>query len=259
MGVVAALAGAAGGCSYQLVSPPARMVNLESAKTVAPGETVGGLHGAAYTGIFDPAAVVTNAGVRRGIADDLEIDGDLSWARLSYDGFPDIDRNIYAARVGAKLSNHQGFAALFGGVGGGFAPAAGGFTAADAGVVMSLPNCYLVPFGNAMMFGSLPIAARQVDFRNADGTIHSSDKADPTYGFGFGAGLEIPLSHDRCRAGLTSPRLQLGAALDVLIPSDGPIVTTTTTQSDGSTTTTTDSRGGRHGMMGLAIGVEVPF
>lgn len=259
MGVVGALACVAGGCSYQLVSPPARMVNLESAKTVAQDETVAGLHGAGYAAIFDPGAVVTNASVRCGVAEDVELDGDLSWARVTYDGFPDIDRNIYAARVGAKMSNHGGWAALFGGVGGGFAPAAGGFSAVDAGAALSLPNCYVVPFGNAMMFGSVPVGARQVDFRNADGTIHSSDKADPTYGFGLGAGLEVPLSRDRCRAGRTSPRLQVGAAVDVLISSDGPITTTTTTESDGTTTTTTDTRGGRHGMMGLAVGVEVPF
>lgn len=259
MGAIAAVAWALGGCSYQLVSPPARMVNLESAKTVAPGETMAGLHGAGYAAIFDPGAVVTNASVRRGVADNLEVDGDLSWARVTYDGFPDIDRNIYAARVGAKMSNAGGYAAVFGGVGAGFAPAAGGFTAADAGVAFSFPNCYVVPFANTMVFGSLPIGARQVDFRNADGTLQSSDKADPTYGFGFGTGIEIPLSHGRCRAGQTAPRLQLGGALDVLIPSDGAIVTRTTTETDGTTTTTTESRGGRHGMMGLAVGIEVPF
>jgi len=257
--VVIAVGSATGGCSYQLVSPPARMVNLESAKTAAPGETVAGVHGAGYTAIFDPGAVVTNASVRRGVAENLEVDGDLSWARVSYDGFPDIDRNIYAARAGAKMSNRGGSAALFGGVGGGFAPAAGGFTAVDVGAAVSYPNCYVVPFGNAMLFGSLPIGARQVDFRNADGSIYSSDKADPTYGFGLGTGIEIPLDHDRCRAGLTSARLQLGGAVDVLVPSDGPIVTHTTTESDGTITTTTDTRGGRHGMLGLAVGIEVPF
>jgi len=157
------------------------------------------------------------------------------------------------------MSNAAGVAAVFGGLGGGFAPAAGGFAAADAGGALSYPNCYVVPFVNAMIFGSVPIGARQVDFRNADGTLQSSDKADPTYGFGFGTGIEIPLSHDRCRAGRTAPRLQLGGALDVLIPSDGAIVTKTTTESDGNTTTTTETRGGRHGMVGLAVGVEVPF
>ena len=257
--MVVALASVLGGCSYQLVSPPARMVNLESAKTVAKGETMGGLHGAAYTGVFDPGAVVTNANVRRGVADNLEVDADLSWARVTYDGYPDIDRNIYAARVGAKLSNERGTAAVFGGVGGGFARAAGGFTAADAGIAVSYPNCYVVPFANGMIFGSLPIAARQVVFTESDGTSTMSDKADPTYGFGWGAGIEIPLSHDRCRAGLTAPRLQLGGALDILVPSDGPVVTTHTTQSDGGTTTTIESRGGRHGLLGLAVGIEVPF
>jgi|GEM_PF-1199391 hypothetical protein len=259
LGLIAGIAMTVGGCSYQLVSPPARMVNLESAKTAAPGETVAGLHGAAYTGIFDPAVAIANASVRRGIADDVEVDGDLSWGRLSYDGYPDINRNVYAARVGAKMSNAGGWAAVFGGLGGGFAPAAGGFSAVDVGGTLSYPNCYVVPFANAMVFGSAPIGARQVDFRNADGSVHYSDKADPTYGFGWGAGLEIPLSRGRCRSGLTSPRLQLGVSLNELISSEGPIVTTTTTQSDGGTSTITDSRGGGHALLGVALGIEVPF
>jgi hypothetical protein len=249
-----ALASSLGACSYQLVSPPARMINLESAKTVAPGETVGGLHGAAYGAIFGAGASIANATVRRGVADDLEVDADASWAHVDYDGFPDIDRNIYVARVGAKLSNKGGWAALFGGLGGGYAPAAGGFSALDVGGALSLPNCYVVPFGNAMLFGSVPLAAKQVDFRNADGSVQASDKANVTYGIGIGAGVEIPLTHDRCRAGLTSPRLQLGGAVDVLVRSDGP--RTTTTSPDG---TTTQTGNGRHGLLGLALGVEVPF
>jgi len=244
-----------GGCSYQLVSPPARIVNFESAKTAAPGETVAGLHGAAYSAIFDGGAYVANAAVRRGVAEDLELDADASWAHVDYDGFPDLDRNIYAARVGAKLSNRGGWAALFGGVGGGYAPAAGGFSALDVGGALSYPNCYLVPFADAFVFGSVPLAAKQVDFRNADGTVQATDKAEATYGGGLGAGVEIPLTHDRCRAGLTSPRLQLGGGVDLLVRSDGPV--TTTTMSDG--TTTTQTRGGRHGLFGLAVGVEIPF
>jgi hypothetical protein len=117
----------------------------------------------------------------------------------------------------------------------------------------------VVPFGNVTMFGSLPVGAKQVDFRNADGTVASSDKADFTYGLGLGTGVEIPLDRARCRRGLTATRLQLGLASYELIPSDGPITTTTTTSSDGGTTTQSETRGGHYGVVGLAVGLEVPF
>jgi hypothetical protein len=250
-----ALATPLGGCSYQLVSPPARLINLESAKTAAPGETVAGLHGGSYGSIFDAGVSIANATVRRGVADDLEVDADASWGHVDYDGFPAIDRNVYAARLGAKLSNRGSWAAVYGGLGGGYAPAAGGFSAVDFGGALSFPNCYVVPFASTTIFGSVPLAAKQVDFRNADGTVQATDKADTTYGLGMGAGLEIPLTHDRCRAGLTSPRLQFGGGVNLLVRGDGPVTTTTT--ADG--TTTTQTRGGRHGLMGLAIGVEIPF
>jgi hypothetical protein len=246
----------AAACSYQLVSPPARMVNMETARTAAPGETVVGVHGGAYSAVFDPAVVVGTAGVKRGVAPDVEVSAEATWARLVYDGFAGIDRNIFAGRVGAKAANRQGWGALTAGVGGGVAPAAGGFAAIDAGAVVSYPNCYVVPFGNGTLFASLPFATKQVDFVNSNGTLAGSDKADPTLGFGLSAGIEIPLDRDRCRQGLTPARIQLGASGYSMFPSDGKIVTTTT---DPSGMTTTSSRGGRYGAVGLAAGVEFPF
>jgi hypothetical protein len=243
-------------CSYQVVSPPARMVNLESARTAAPGETVVGVHGGGYAAVFDPGVGAGSAGVKRGVAPHVEVGVEATWARVLYDNFPGIDRNVFAGRVGAKASNDKGWGALTAGVGGGFAPAAGGFTALDVGAVLSYPNCYLVPFANGTTFVSLPFATKQVDFRNSDGILAGSDTADTTVGFGLSAGLEIPLDRDRCRRGLTPARIQLGAAGYSLFPSDGKIVTTTTA-SDG--TTMTSERGGRYGVVGLAAGIEFPF
>jgi hypothetical protein len=243
------------GCSYQLVSPPARMVSLETARTAAPGETVVGARAAGYAAVFDPGVAVASAGVKRGVAGQVEVSADATVGHVSYDGFPDIDRSLYAGRVGAKLANRRGWAALLAGVGGGYAPAAGGFSAGDVGAVISLPNCVLVPFLNGMMFASAPIGARQVDFRNADGTLAATDKASTTFGFGLSAGIEVPLAHERCRQGLTPPRVQLGLALNALYPSEGAITVTTT--GGGSTATTT--RGGSYAAVGAAVGIEWPF
>ena len=244
------------GCSYQLVSPPARMVSLDSARTAAPGETVAGVHAAGYAAVFDPSVGVGSVGIRRGVTERIEVDADATWARVVYDGFPDIDCDIFAGRVGGKLANGRGWGALTAGVGGGYAPAAGGFTALDVGAVVSYPNCFAVPFADGTTFASVPIGARQVDFRNVDGTLAGSDKADPTFGFGLAAGVEIPLDRARCRRGLTPARVQLGVGGNSLFPTDGTI-RTTTTASDG--TITTSERGGRYGVVGIAVGVELPF
>jgi len=231
------------------------MINLQSAKTAAPGETVVGARGAGYTAIFDPGALVATAGVRRGIAEDVEVDAEASWARIDQAGYGDLDRNIYAARVGAKIARKSGWLAAFGGVGGGYAPVAGAFSAVDAGVALSYPNCYVVPFTNLAALGSLPIGAKQVDFRNAtDGTVVASSKATFTYGVGWGGGVEVPLDRTRCRQGLTPARLQLGISSFTLFPGDGNV---TRTPSSGDTTV--ESTSGRYGVIGLALGVEVPF
>jgi hypothetical protein len=253
LGVAALFSFAA--CSYQLVSPPARMVSLESAPAVAPGETVVGARGAGYVSLSTPPVGVGSVGIRRGVQNGLEVEADATWARVRYDDYPDIDRNIFEGRLGAKLANQAGWGALTAGVGGGFAPAAGGFTAVDIGGVISYPSCFAVPFASATVFASFPIGAKQVDFRNTDGSLAASDTASTTMGFGLGGGLEIPLDRERCRRGLTAARLQVGFALYNLYPFEGTI--RTMTSYDGNTTT--QERGGQDGAAGLALGVELPF
>lgn len=237
-------------CSYQVVSPPARMVSLETAHTVKQGETVIAARAAGHAAIFDPTVVVGTVGVRRGVARQTEMTADATWAYVGEDTHRDLNRNIFAGRVGSKVSNASGWAAVFGGLGGGFAPAAGGFTAMDVGGALSYPNCYVVPFANGMLFGSVPVAAKQVEFRNPDGSLQATDKADITTGMGLGTGIEIPLSRTRCREGVTPPSVQLGMSLNVLqrVTGSGPL-----------RLNTQEPPGDRYGAFGAAVGVALPF
>jgi hypothetical protein len=231
------------------------MINLETAKTAVPGETVVGARGARYGSVFDPGVAAANAGVRRGVSQGVEVDADASWARVTTNEFPNINRNVFAARGGAKMSNRAGFLAGFAGVGGGYAPAAGGFAALDAGIVLSYPNCYVVPFGNAVFFASQPVGSKKVDFKRDDGTTITSDTATFTYGMGLTVGLEIPLNHDRCRQGLTPVRIQIGLSAYSLTPSGGAIAINR--EVDGGTAASIGD--GHYGVGGLAVGFEVPF
>jgi len=141
-----------------------------------------------------------------------------------------------------------------GGVGGGFAPAAGSFAAFDLGGIASYPNCYVIPLVAPSAFVSVPFAARTVTFDNGN-----MSKAATSYGFGLAAGVEIPLDRARCREGRTPARSQLGANLFSITSVDQPVTMTTTTMSDGGTTTTSSSSSNTYGAMGLVIGIEVPL
>jgi len=244
------------GCSYQLVSPPARMVNVESARSAAPGETIVGVKGAAHSAVFDSGAAIGTAEVRRGVGHGVEVDAEATYVRVLEQNDPEIDRNIYAARGGFKMSNADGWAAVLGGVGGGISPAAGGFLAADLGGVVSYPNCYAVPFLIGTVFASQPIAAKRVDFRGGDGSVVGYDTANTTLGFGASTGLEIPVDRARCRAGLTPARIQIGLGMDVLRPVNGePRLVPAT--GDMSMQLTTQAK--TLASMGLAAGIEFPF
>jgi hypothetical protein len=230
------------------------MVNLESARTAAPGETVVGARGAAHAAVFEAGAAVGSAGVRRGIADGVELDGEVTYLRVMDDAHRDIDRNVYAGRAGFKMSESRGVAAVLGGVGGGVSPAAGGFVAADLGGAVSYPNCLAVPFAGGSVFASQPVAAKRVDFRRADGSIEAYDTANTTFGFGAGVGVEVPLDHDRCRSGLTPARIQLGVSLNVLRPTDGE-----QRLAPGDMTPSLTTQAKTYAAFGLAAGVEFPF
>jgi hypothetical protein len=243
---LAALAALGGGCSYHVFSPPARAFHLESAAPAKPGETIVGARGGFYGGVFEPGAIVGSANVRHGVAPNVEVNGEATYANIRDDDDEntlDVDKNAGAVRLGVKAGNQ--YAAVTGGLGGGVT-ALGGFGAADLGGIVSYANCYVVPFLAASGFASTPAGeGNNVAFRN--GIVSRPGTA---LGFGAGAGLEIPLDRGRCRAGLTAPRLQLGANLVSLWGQH------TSTAGSGTDPVTAWEQ---HGFMGVALGVEIPL
>lgn len=243
---LAALLALGGGCSYHVFSPPARAFHLESAAPARPGETIVGARGGVFGGVFEPGALAGSANVRRGVAPNVELNGEATYARIEDDDDEntlDVDKNGGAVRVGVKAGNQ--YAAVTGGLGGGIA-AVGGFGAADLGGVVSYANCYLVPFIAASALASTPIGeANNVAFRNG-----ITSRAGTSVGWGAGAGLEIPLDRARCRAGVTAPRLQLGANTVSLWGRH------TSTSGAGDDPV---SAWEQHGFVGLALGVEIPL
>jgi hypothetical protein len=138
-------------------------------------------------------------------------------------------------------ANHH--LALTAGLGGGYAPAAGGFGSADLGRVASYDNCYVIPFGALSGFVSQPVGAKSVDF----GT-HGTSRASTSVGFSAATGVEVLLLHQRCREGAAVPKLQLGFNLNYLVTAAAQAEV-----GDGSTTRPD------YISLGIAGGVEIPF
>jgi hypothetical protein len=243
--VLAAFLSLGSACTYHVLTPPARAFNMESAAPVKPRETVLGGRTGVMGGIFEPGAVIGTAGVRHGVAPNVELNGELTFARIqdNDENTRSVDRNAGATRIGVKAGNE--FVAVTGGLGGGFA-AIGNFGSVDLGGIVSMHNCYLVPFVSASGIASASLSDNNV-VAFEDGR---TSRPGPTVGFGAGVGLEFPLSRARCREGRTPPRLQLGANTATLwgrhTSIDGPGLTPVTAWE-------------KHGYVGAALGLEVPI
>lgn len=158
--------------------------------------------------LVGPGLASGGVGIRRGVTDRLAVSADTSFMHVSGISYTDIHPNIYAGRLGAKLDLEVQSLAVTGGLGGGYAPAAGGFGSIDLGLVSSIENCVLVPFGAGRVFASLPIRARPVQVQEepagADGNpVTRTYTAENTFGITVESGVKIPLDR-RCesRAGL---------------------------------------------------------
>jgi hypothetical protein len=244
LAVVCALA-LGGGCSHTM-SPPAHVLGAESAAPVKPGETVLGVRGGAVGEILGSSVVASSGGVRHGVAPNVELNGEATYARVDPNGadVADGDRNAVAAHVGVKAGSDV--VSLVGGMGGGVVGATGGFLASDAGFIISAPNCFVVPFFSTTGFVSLPVGARTVTFSNGD-----TSRPGTTFGFGGGLGIEIPLNRSVCREGRTPPRLQLGA--------NGYQAWSFDEWSDGTNGSRSSSSPSDHGGLGFTVGVEFPL
>jgi hypothetical protein len=243
--LVVCLLALGGGCSHVL-SPPAQVLNAESASPVKPGETVVGVRGGFLGEVLGSSVVLSSGGLRHGLTKGVELNGEATYGHVNPNGADVSDgaRNAAAAHVGVKAGHD--IVSFVGGVGGGVVGATGGFLATDAGFIVSMPNCFVVPFFSTTGFVSLPVGAQTVTFTNGD-----TSRPGTTFGFGAALGIEIPLNRSVCRESRTPPRLQLGA--------NGYQAWSFDDWSDGSNGSRTSSYPSDHGGLGFTLGVEFPL
>ncbi len=206
----------AAGCSQHLYSPPTQTFALAPVHTLAAGDRAVDLEGSTHSQIFDPGYDAGSARLRAGIGDDAEVSLEGMNAFINGGGMSAANRNVYAARGGLRVAPGRGPLAFSAGIGGGYAPAAGGFAAIDGGVSLGYDNCYVVPIAAVSMFASQPLAARSVDVSvSSDEVMYSTPHR--TVGATLRGGLRISLSPARCHQGHEVPWLTAGMDFTTLV------------------------------------------
>ena len=194
-------------CGYNVYSPPARSVPLESVATLRPGQYAIAADFGVAVSVFGPSIVAASLRARRGTLPDLDTVIETNLLRVV--GQPEADtrehRNAYDLRAGVQY-RLASFVAVSGGLGGG-AYAGGGFISPDLGVVVGYENRYLIPFLSVRGYLSQPLAARRVDLGEDEGTRRFSTPST-TVGVAVSSGLRIPLRHMLERV---NPAFLLGA------------------------------------------------
>ena len=181
------------GCNHHLYSPPARALPLEAPATLPAGGQAVRLSGGAHAEILDPTVAHGELTYRRAVAPGLELSGTGTIAWLDTSPRAGVTRAGGMGHLGLKLQlDDGGNISLRGGLGGG-AHGAGGFAAADAGVVVGLQNRWVVPWLAVSLVGSQPIAPRTVETGERNTRESFPARPDTTGGVDVGAGLAIAL------------------------------------------------------------------
>lgn len=197
-------AGAA--CRYEVYSPPARALPLESVATVPAGTTGLALEGGPGGAIFGPDLAFGTARIRYAMDDQLEAVVEPSLIHVLDNSSVSTHPTIYALRGGAKLKVARALA-LTGGMGGGYS-AGGAFLTPDLGAVIAYENAYFVPFLSARGYVSQPLMAQEVLLSsedNGDGTT-STRVGTPRFSVGLGLvlGARIPIASNGAPVGAIS-------------------------------------------------------
>jgi hypothetical protein len=177
-------------CTPRAFTPPARPLPLSSARTPAVGEGDVQLDGNASGEVFGPAIVAGNVRYRHGIADHVALTGDAGFVRVSGDD-EDSNASPWAGlgRAGVQLAteaNEDLDAALFAGIGGGYAPAAAGWLSTDVGVMLTGDNRHVRPIFLVDAYVAQPFATKVFEVQDEMLRMPRTAGLQGLFGFEFG-------------------------------------------------------------------------
>ena len=217
--VTVVVLGLSSACSHHLYAPPTQAYALDPVHAQASGTSSLDLEGSTHAQIFDPAFNAANARLHTGLGNDTELSVESMFAGVNDHGHSMADRHVYAGRAGIRVNPDHGALTVSTGLGGGYAPAGGGFVALDGGLSLGYDNCVLVPLATASAFVSQPIDARPVDVSDGGDAGSTYSTAHRTVGGTFRTGLRLSLSPSDCRAGKQVPWLTAGFDVTTLVDS----------------------------------------
>jgi hypothetical protein len=202
---------AVAGCSQHVYSPPSQAYSLGGVRSLDDGQQAVDLEASQHAALFDPAIQAGGARFRAGFGDNTE--GSLEGAVMAVndDGPSKADRQIYVGRAGVRTNPGRGPFAIFGGIGGGYAPAGGEFVTADGGIAVGYTNCRVVPMAQASVFASDPLHPTPIDVTVDSDHTPTMSTPHVTFGSVIRAGLRFSMSPTDCRAGKPVPWLSVGA------------------------------------------------
>ena len=193
-----------GACNHNVYTPPSRAFAIASPQVLADGQTTARANVSSSSQLFGPEIVAGSAGIRRGLANNVELVADASYAQVVESSAAGTNRNIAMGRIGGKAHPTESHnLAVTAGVGGGHAPAAGTYASADVGAVVGYENRYLIPFASVGAFASVPIDPKEVDTTQPGDSAQELDTPEKTLGLTVGVGLKIPLQTSALLLGMT--------------------------------------------------------
>jgi hypothetical protein len=203
-------------CSQHLYSPPTQAYQVAPVHTLDSSDRAVDIDASTHSQIFDPGFDAASGRLRAGIGNNAEVSLEGMGAMINSDTVSTANRNIYAGRGGFRINPDRGPVSFTAGLGGGYAPAAGGFAAVDGGVSVGFDNCYVVPVASASLFASQPLSARAVDV-TVDSDKPMTSTPSRTAGATFRGGFRISLSPSSCHAGHQVPWITAGLDFTTLV------------------------------------------
>lgn len=181
-------------CTPFSLSPPARVLPLESSATLDEGAFSVGVGGGVHEALRHTSGW-GSVDLAYAPAEGLELSLEGTYAFVDYRD--ERSGHLGTGRVGLKYAPVP-HVAIVGGVGAG-AGAHGALVSPDIGLIFAYENPYLVPWGAARGLASLPVGPSTVTVTQTDGNgmLESFDLVPPdTLGWQFSTGLRLPLDLD---------------------------------------------------------------
>jgi hypothetical protein len=169
-------------CTPVAYAPPSRLISLDSPTAPRAGGTDVQAEVGRLGSIFGPDLVDGNLRTRYAIDDGLAVEGEAGVARVMNEGnvytetpsgnlrTQDATRTGYTARAGIIRHGRDGSVrgAVTAGLGGGYAPIAGGWASADVGASVGGTNHWVRPWFAGDLAYNQPVSSRRFAVSNDD-------------------------------------------------------------------------------------------